>query len=112
MNMSKEELVEFLSLLDIPFNEGIQNDKNTNSKERIVFWDYVWDSLSASGKEYNTLVTYQVSFFSLIPRNPKLVELKRLLNEKGINPTIYHEFDQERKEFHSYFSIEVLEKIG
>lgn len=111
MNLKKEELIEILESLNIPVNEGIQNDKNSNAPERIVFWDYVWDPISASGKEYETQVTYQISFFSFIPRNPKLIQLKKILNEKEIKPIIYHEYNQERKEFHSYFAVEVIEQI-
>lgn len=109
--MKKIELIELLKLLGVPFNEGIQSDKNTNSLQRIVFWDYIWEPISASGDEYNTLVTYQVSFFSKTSRNSKLIKLKEMLKDKGLKPIIYHEYDQKNQEFHSYFSLEVLENI-
>ena len=75
--MEKDELIKTLESLGIAFNEGIQNDRNTNQYPRIVFWEYVWEPLSASGEVYDTKVTYQVSFFSDIPRHHKLLELLR-----------------------------------
>lgn len=109
--MSKEDLVQILKSLQIPVNEGIQNDRNSNVYPRIVFWEYVWDPIDASGEVYDTKVSYQVSFFSNIPRNPKLLELLRLLHENGIKPIVEHEYVQEEKYFHSYFAVEVLENI-
>lgn len=109
--MNKEELIKILKNLEIPINEGIQNDKDTNVYPRIVFWEYLWDPIIASDKEYNTKVTYQISFFSKNPRNDKLLELKRILNEKRIFPFIEHEYVQKEKYFHSFFPIEVLEQI-
>lgn len=109
--MSKEDLVQILKSLQIPVNEGIQNDRNSNVYPRIVFWEYVWDPIDSSGEVYDTKVSYQVSFFSNIPRNPKLLELLRLLHENGIKPIVEHEYVQEEKYFHSYFAVEVLENI-
>lgn len=109
--MTKEELATLLDSLEIQVNEGILNDTNTNVYPRIVYWEFIWDSLNASGTEYDTKVSYQVSFFSQIPRDPKLLELKRKLNEKGLFPMINHEYIQEDKHFHSYFALEVLENV-
>lgn len=109
--MSKEELVTLLKTLGIPVEEGIQNDKNTNSFPRIVFWEYVWDPILASDQEYDTKVTYQVSFFSKQPRDPKLIELKKKLKGKKLFPYIEHEFVDKGQYFHSYFSVEVTENI-
>ena len=89
--MDKEELIEIFENLKIPFNEGIQNDKDTDANTRIVFWEYGWDPITGSGTEYDTKVIYQVSFFSKIPRNPKLIELRKKLKEKKVNPYIEHE---------------------
>ena len=93
-------------------NEGIQNDLNTNVYPRIVIWEYDWEDIVGSDTRYDTNVTYQVSFFSDIPRHPKLIELKRNLNEKGIFSSISHEYVQESKYFHSFFKVEVREEIG
>lgn len=109
--MNKEVLIKLLKKLEIPVNEGIQNDKNTNTYPRIVFWEYGWEPLIASNEEYNTKVIYQISFFAERPRDAKLLELKRKLNELKIFPYIEHEYIPKEKYFHSFFPIEVLENI-
>lgn len=109
--MTKAGLEEIFDSLEIKVNEGIQSDINTNLYPRLVYWEYVWNPQIASGKKYNTSITYQVSFFSLISRDPKLILLKQKLKEENINPIIYHEYIQEGKYFHSYFAVEVLEDV-
>ncbi len=109
--MNKKELVDLLNKLKIPVNEGIQSDKNTNIYPRIVFWEYGWDPIVASNNEYDTKVIYQISFFSKKPRDEKLLELKKALNSNKIYPYIEHEYVQKEKYFHSFFPLEVLEKI-
>lgn len=108
---SKDDLVLILKSLEIPCNEGIQNDKNKNAEARIVFWDYYWEPLVASGKEYSTNVLYQISFFSKKPRHEKLLKLKKKLADKGIFVAIEHEYNQKEQFWHSYFKVEVLENL-
>ena len=110
--MNKKEFVELLESLDINCNEGIQNMKNHDKLPRVVYFEYVWEPVGASGREYDTLVTYQVSFFSLIPRDSKLILLKNKLNDKNIMPLINHEYIEDTREFHSYFKVEVLEHVS
>ncbi len=111
--MTKNKLIEILKSLNIPVNEGIQNDKDANIYPRIVFWDYLWDPILASGEEYDTNVTYQVSFFSKKPpHESKIKELKKVLKENGINPYIEHEFVQKERYFHSYFRVEIVENLN
>jgi hypothetical protein len=109
--MKKTDYILLLTSLAIPFNEGIQNDTNTNVFPRIVFWEYEWDPVTASDKKYNTVVVYQTSFFSKTPRHEKLLELISKLAEKNIYVHVYHEYIQEQKYFHSYFALEVLENV-
>lgn len=109
--MIKPELIELLESLKIPVNEGTPNDKVIEDPEIIYFWDYYWDDLIASGQEYNTNVTYQVSFLAEIPRSSKLLELKHKLNDIGLHPSIQHEYDAETRRWHSFFSLEVLENV-
>ena len=109
--LTKDELILILKKLQIPFNDSIQNLEENNSLPRLVFWEYCWEPYTASGKKYNTLVTYQLSFFSNISRDPILLKLRNEFAEKNIVPTIYIEYLNEKREFHSYFSIEVLENI-
>ena len=109
--MTKPELIELLESLNIPVNEGTPSDNNIKESEIVYFWDYNWDDLIASGENYNTNVTYQISFLAEKPRSSKLIELKHKLNDIGIHPSIQHEFDPETRRWHSYFPIEVLENI-
>lgn len=109
--MNKNELVELLKSLEIPVNEGIQNDNDTNIYPRIVFWEYGWDPIIASDKEYDTKVIYQISFFSRFPRDKKLLELRNKLKDENIFPYIEHEYIEDKRYFHSFFPIEVAENI-
>ena len=109
--MTKPELVELLKELDIPLNEGTPAYKIIEEPEIIYFWDYYWEDLVASWKEYNTNVTYQISFLAEVPRSPKLLELKHNLNNLGLHPSIQHEYNPETRRWHSYFALEVLENI-
>ena len=63
-------------------------------------------------KDYNTIVTYQVSVVADRPRHLKLLELKKLLNKAGYHPSIQHEYLAEQRRVHSFFSIDILENIG
>ena len=97
--MNKKELVELLESLEIPCNEGIQHMNDTDKLPRIVYFEYIWEPIGASGNEYDTLVRYQISFFSLIPRDPKLILLKKLLNKKDIMAAITHEYIEIQENF-------------
>ncbi len=109
--ISKKDLQKIIDSLGIAYNEGISSDTNKNKNPRLVFWDFLWEPLTASGLEYDTVVTYQVSFFSSTPRHPKLIELKNLLAQKGIFVRIEHEYVEKDKCWHSYFGIDVLENV-
>lgn len=112
MCMNKSEFVNLLQSLGIPVNEGESSVTNSTKYPRIVFWDYIWEDKVASDDDYLCVETYQVSFFAKEPRHPKLIELRNLLREHGMHPTIYHEYVEEsgkdRKYYHSYFSIELV----
>lgn len=105
--MTKDKLEELLLSLDIQVNEGATSIENANSNPRIVFWDYIWEDQIASGQMYEEIETFQISFFSKTPRHPKLIELRNKLRNENLHPTIYHEYVQEDKIFHSYFSLDV-----
>lgn len=107
--MKKQELINLLKKLKIQVNEGITSNLATNVYPRVVFWDYVWEDQMSSGCDYNTIVTYQISFYSKQPRDSKLIELKKLFNKEGIHPFITHEYVEKDKVFHSFMSIEVTE---
>lgn len=109
--LTKDELIKILDSIGIPVSEGINKDKNTNQFPRIVFWELFWDFSQASSKDYSTIVTYQISFFSKKPRDSKLIELIKTLHERNIFVNVSHEYVQNEKYFHSYFSLDVLEAI-
>lgn len=109
--MTKPELIDLLKELEIPSNEGTPSDENIEESEIIYFWDYLWDDLTASGKEYSTNVTYQISFLAEMPRSPKLLELKHKLNDIGLHPSIQHEYNPKTRRWHSFFALEVLENV-
>lgn len=110
--MTKEELIKLLKGLEVPISESAPKDDKMEEEIRIHFWDYIWEDITASGTNYNTNVTYQVSVVAEKPRHPKLLELKRKLNNKGLFPVIQHEYNAEKRRVHSFFSLEVLENIG
>lgn len=109
--MSKEELVKLLEELQVPLSEGPPKDDEVEDDERINFWDYNWKDLMASGENYNTIVTYQVSIVANQPRSKTLLKTKKKLNNKGYYPEIQHEHLIEKRRVHSFFSIDVLENI-
>ena len=110
--MTKEELKNIFEILNIPANEGILYLNKNGEFPRVVFFEYAWKDLTASDEVYDTLVTYQVSFRSLIPRDSKLIQLKKELANLGLYPDIYIEYIEDKKEWHSYFSIDILENIN
>jgi len=110
--MTKQELVDLLKELEIPLSESTPRDEDMEKEIRICYWDYIWEDLTASGSNYNTNVTYQISVIADKPRHPKLIELKNKLNRIGLFPTIQHEYLTEQRRIHSFFSLDVLENIG
>ena len=120
--MTKEELEQLFSNLDIDANEGITSDEVPDLTEitedlenatRCVYWDYNWQPISASGNNYDTLVTYQISFFSFsVPRNnEKLKSFINELNKRDIQVNVSHEYIVNSKTWHSFFALEILESI-
>lgn len=110
--MTKTELVDILKKPKVPTSENTPQDDDMEAEIRICYWDYIWEDLTASGSNYNTKVTYQVSVIADKPRHPKLLELKKEFNKVGIFPTIQNEYLTEKRRIHSFFSVEVLENIG
>lgn len=109
--MTKIELEELLTSLDVPANEVMPEDDVVEAPVRICFWEYVWEPVVASGEEYNTNVTYQVSVIAERPRSETLIKLKHELDKIDIHPIIQHEKDIKTRRWHSYFAIEVLENV-
>ncbi len=111
--MTKDSLILLLKSLEIPVNEGIQNDRDIHTFPRIVFDEIVIEPLTASSEGYKDLVTYQVSLFSKVPRPNELLELRRLLKAERLNPVIMSEFVEQNGGFKHYtFTLDVLENVG
>lgn len=109
--MTKDDLVKLLKSLNVPVSEGVPEDNDIEEKTRICFWEYVWEPIVASGTEYNTKVTYQISVISELPRCKALLKLKKKLKEEDLHPQIQHEKDIQTRRWHSFLAIEVLENI-
>lgn len=106
--MTKQELSKILHGIGCPVNEGVTDVKSTMKYPRIDYWEIGWEDIMASGEDYELKVTYQVSLYAKIPRDAALVELKRKMNEIGLHPAIYHEFNTEDRIWHSYFSVDTV----
>lgn len=109
--LTKDDLVKLLKSLKVPVTEGVPEDEHMEDETRICFWEYVWEPLVASGTEYNTKVTYQISVISDLPRCKALLELKKKLQEEDLHPQIQHEKDIQTRRWHSFLAVEVLENI-
>ena len=114
-DMTAAELSELLNGVGCAVDKGIASDKNQSVFPRIVYWPYIESDIVASGDGYMNLVTYQVSLFDRVPQSKTYKKLRDNLRKRGILPEFYHEYVEEdpifKKAWHTYFSIDVLEKI-
>lgn len=109
--MTKPELINLLTFQNTPLSEGAPEDSTIEASVRIHFWEYMWEPLVASGKEYNTKVTYQVSVIAEFPRCQQILELKHRMEAIDLHPVIQIEYDIEERRWHSFFPVEVLENV-
>lgn len=109
--MNKSEFIEILQELGIQLNEGITPEKLKGSYPRIVIWPYVSEFQQASGSAYNDVKTYQVSLMSGNVDEPKLLELRMKMLKKHLMPRINHEYIEEERIWHSFFSIDLIEDV-
>lgn len=111
--MTKTELSELLKQVGLPVGEGEQFLTSKGENKKIAYWEYSWKPVNASGGSYTHIVTYQVSFVSVRPRDPKLIELLMQLDKKGIRPDVQHEYvtNESPGYHHSYFAVDVEEKL-
>ncbi len=111
--MKKSELSALLHSLGIPVDEGICAKENYNTYPKIIYWPYIEEDVLASGKEYVSKATYQISFWSRFPQHEKYRELREKLRDVGLHPVFYHEYVENDLVFsnawHTYFSLEVIE---
>ena len=114
MYITKAELVTILGACGVPAREGEQYLDELKTFPKVAYWEYVWSDSMASGGDYETVVTYQVSFASRTPRHEALLALKSAMNNSGLYPAIYHEYVPAQSGpgwWHSYFSVDVTESL-
>lgn len=115
MKMTKPDLLVLLNSVGVPAREDEQYLDDLKTFPKIAYWEYNWEDDMASGDDYHVVVTYQVSFASRKPRDPKLLALKKALNDAGLHPTISHEYVTAAESpgyYHSYFGIDVIEDFA
>lgn len=112
--MTKNEFISIVNSVGIAAREGEQFLEDRRAFPKIAYWEYYWADVMASGDDYNTVVTYQVSFASRTPRHPKLLALKVKFNDAGLHPAISHEYVKGTDSpgyYHSYFAVDVEEEL-
>ena len=107
--MTKRELSDILKSVGVPVKEGETSPVNFKSLPRMVYWAYLWEDRIASGQDYDAVNTYQISFYSDVPSDEKLLELRDILRKKGLHPAISHEYVNTDRVWHSYFALEVID---
>lgn len=112
--LTKGEFIAIIESVGITAREGEQYLDDAGTFPKIAYWEYLWADNMASGEEYKTTVTYQVSFASRTPRHAKLLELKDRFNAAGLHPTISHEYVKATDGpgwWHSYFGVDIEEVL-
>lgn len=113
--LTKSQLSTLLhSISGLNVGEGEHFFASAGSYPKVAYWETVWTDDMASGDDYEVIVTYQISFASLRPRDPALLSLKDKLNAAGEHPTMYHEYVAATDSpgyFHTYMSIDLLEEL-
>ena len=113
--MTKTELVELINSTGITARENELYLEDLKTFPKIAYWEYIIEDVMASGDDYETVVTYQVSFASRTARPAELLTLKRAFNAAGYHPVIYHETLPATNGpawHHYYFRVEITEDMG
>ena len=113
MQLTKSEMVAMLheAFPNGAVKEGVNPSYNQNVVPRAIYWEYVWEDVSASGDDYSDLNTYQVSIFHTKPprENTALLNFRQLLRQHHVHPQIFHEYNSQDGLWHSYMSLQVTE---
>ena len=91
MKMTKAELVNIIEGVGVTARENELYLDDIKTFPKIAYWEYIIEDAMASGDDYETVVTYQVSFASRTARPPELLRMKKAFNDAGYHPVIYHE---------------------
>ena len=114
MNMTKAELVELIESAGVTARENELYLEDMKSFPKIAYWEYIIEDVMASGDDYDTVVTYQVSFAARTTRPTELLKLKKAFNDAGYHPVIYHETLKATNGpawHHYYFRVEITEEM-
>ena len=112
--MTKTELIELINSTGITARENELYLEDLKTFPKIAYWEYIIEDVMASGDDYETVVTYQVSFASRTARPAELLTLKRAFNAAGYHPVIYHETLPATNGpawHHYYFRVEITEAM-
>ena len=114
MNMTKAQLIELIESVGVTARETELYLEDAKTFPKIAYWEYVIEDVMASGDGYETIVTYQVSLAARTVRPEALLRLKKVFNDAGYHPVIYHETLNGTNGpawHHYYFKIEVTEDL-
>ena len=112
--LTKNEFISIVTGVGVTAREGEHYLEDRKVFPKIAYWEYLWADNMASGEDYKTIVSYQVSFASRTPRHPKLLALKAAFNAAGLHPIISHEYVEGTDGpgwWHSYFGVDVEEDL-
>ena len=112
--MTKTELVELINSTGITARENEMYLEDLKTFPKIAYWEYIIEDVMASGDDYGTVVTYQVSFASRTARPQELLKLKKAFNAAGYHPMIFHETVKATNGpawHHYYFNVEIEEEM-
>lgn len=112
--MTKSELIKLIESTGVTSRENELYLEDAKEWPKIAYWEYIIEDIMASGNDYDTVVTYQVSFASRTARPPELVKLKKAFNDAGYHPMIFHETVKATNGpawHHYYFNVEIEEEM-
>ena len=112
--MTKKELVNLIESVGVTARENEMYLEDMKEWPKIAYWEYIIEDVMASGDDYETVVTYQVSFASRTARPEELLKLKKAFNAAGYHPVIYHETLNATNGpmwHHYYFRVEITEDL-
>ena len=114
MYMTKAQLEELINSTGVTARENELFLEDVKKWPKIAYWEYIIEDVMASGDDYETVVTYQVSFASRTTRPAELLKLKKAFNGAGFHPVIYHETLSGTNGpawHHYYFRVEITEEL-
>jgi hypothetical protein len=113
--MTKSKLIKLIESTGVTSRENELYLEDMKTFPKIAYWEYIIEDVMASGDDYETVVTYQVSFASRTARPQELLKLKKAFNAAGYHPIIYHETLPATNGpawHHYYFQVGVTEELN